>query len=93
MEVYGQPLGGELVRQWCVNHLVLSVLPAVDTPRVVAWYTHTDRGGELLLHALVALNLNALALVVLYPVASGWIRLNNWVAKTSLDEKRRSAKR
>ena len=93
VELYGQPVGGGLVRQWCVNHLVLPVLPAFDTQRVVDWYMQTDAAGELLLHALIVLNMNALLLPVLYPLAVGFIRLNNWVAKTNLDEKRRSVKR
>jgi hypothetical protein len=54
---------------------------------------HTRLSGELLLHALVALNMNTALLLVLYPLAAGYIRLNNWVAKTDLALKRGSAKR
>jgi hypothetical protein len=93
VEVFGTPVGGGLVREWCVNHLVLPVLPVADALTLVEWYMHTRLSGELLLHALVALNMNTALLLVLYPLAAGYIRLNNWVAKTDLALKRGSAKR
>jgi hypothetical protein len=91
--VLGTPIGGGLVREWCVNHLVLPVLPVSDASLLVAWYLHTRLSGELLLHALVALNLNTALLLVLYPLFAGFIRLNHWMAKTDLTLKRTSAKR
>ena len=81
------------VREWLVNHLVLPVLPVADASRVVEWYMQTPLSGELILHALVAINMNTALLLVLYPLAAGFIRLNNWVAKTDLTLKRTSAKR
>lgn len=89
----GTPVGGGLVREWCVNQLLLPVLPVTDAARVVAWYLQTRLAGELLLHALVALNLNTALLLVLYPLFAGFIRWNHWVAKTDLTLKRTSAKR
>ncbi len=93
VEVFGTPVGGGMVRQWCVNHLVLPVLPVADAGALVEWYMHTRLSGELALHALVSINLNTALLLVLYPLAAGYIRLNNWVAKTDLALKRGSAKR
>ena len=93
VEVFGRPVGGGIVREWLVNHLVLPVLPVADAGSLVEWYMHTRLSGELLLHALVALNMNTALLLVLYPLAAGYIRLNNWVAKTDLALKRGSAKR
>ncbi len=93
VDVLGTPLGGGMMREWLVNHLVLPLLPAADATRVVEWYMHTSFSGELTLHALVALNMNAALLLVLYPLAAGYIRLNNWAAKTDLSLKRGSAKR
>ena len=91
--VLGTPVGGGLVREWCVNHLVLPALPVPDATQLVAWYTQTRLSGELLLHALVALNLNTALLPVLYPLFAGFIRWNHWMAKTDLTLKRTSAKR
>jgi len=93
VEVLGTPIGGGLVREWCVNHLVLPVLPRAEALTLVEWYMHTRLSGELLLHALVAININTALLLVLYPLAAGFIRLNNWMAKTDLALKRGSAKR
>jgi len=93
VEVLGTPIGGGLVREWCVNHLVLPVLPVAEALTLVEWYMHTRLSGELLLHALVAININTALLLVLYPLAAGFIRINNWMAKTDLALKRTSAKR
>ena len=93
VDVLGTPIGGGLVREWCVNHLVLPLLPVADASRVVDWYMQTSFSGELALHALVSLNLNTALLLVLYPLAAGFIRVNNWAAKTDLALKRDSAKR
>lgn len=93
VDVLGAPLGGAIVREWLVNHLVLPVLPVADATRVVEWYMQTSISGELSLHALVALNINTVLLLMLYPLAAGYIRLNNWAAKTDLSLKRGSAKR
>jgi len=93
VDVLGTPLGGGMMREWLVNHLVLPVLPVADAARVVEWYMHTSFSGELTLHALVVLNINAALLLVLYPLAAGYIRLNNWAAKTDLSLKRTSVKR
>ena len=93
VEVLGAPLGGGLVREWCVNHLVLPLLPVAEASRVVEWYMQTSLSGELMLHALVAFNINTALLLVLYPLAAGFIRVNNWAAKTDLALKRNSAKR
>jgi len=93
VDVLGTPVGGGIVREWWVNHLVLPVLPATDAAWLVEWYLQTPLSGELLLHALVALNINTALLLVLYPLAAGYIRLNNWMAKTDLALKRTSAKR
>lgn len=88
-----QAIGGGIVREFLVNHLLLSWLPYEDAVRVVAWYMHTDLAGELLLHALLALNINVLLLPLLYPLAAGYIGVNNWAAKTDLTLKRNAAKR
>jgi len=93
VDVLGTSIGGGLVREWFVNHLVLPLLPVVDATRVVEWYMQTSFSGELALHALVSLNLNTALLLVLYPLAAGFIRVNNWAAKTDLALKRGSAKR
>ena len=93
VDVLGTSLGGGLVREWFVNHLVLPVLPVADASRVVEWYMQTSLSGELALHALVALNLNTALILVLYPLAASFIRVNNWAAKTDLALKRSSAKR
>lgn len=93
VSLLGAEVGGGLFRQWLVNHMLLPVLPSADAAAVVAWYMQTDIFGELLLHGLIALNINAVLLPVLYLLLSGYIGLANWATKTDLDLKRQSAKR
>lgn len=93
LNVIGAQVGGGLVRQGLVNHVLLPVLPETDATTIVDWYMQTDVLGELLLHALIALNINAALLPVLYVLFAGYIGLNNWAAKTDLDLKRRAAKK
>lgn len=92
VSLYGQQVGGGLVRQWFINHVLLPYLPRQDAAALLDWYMHTDVFGELLLHGLIGLNFNALILPFLYMVFSGFIAVNNWAVKTDLDQKRRSAK-
>lgn len=92
LEVLGRPVGGALVRHWCVEHWVIPLLPAADATRLLAWYAHSGKLGEVLLHALVAVNLNAALLPLLAPLAAGLLRLNHWATKTDLDLKRKAIK-
>lgn len=84
--------GGGMVRQWLVNHVLIPILPKDWGWLLVDWYQAASVAQELVLHALVAINMNALLLPVLYLGGEGVIRLSGWSASSAFKAQRQQIK-
>lgn len=90
----GQPWGGALVREWLLNQILLPLLPSAQGWDLVAWYQQASITGELLLHALITLNLYVFFGFPLFlALGTVVIRINAWSRATDLIQKRRYVKR
>lgn len=80
-------LGGSPFREWFLNLCLLPVLPAIFEDRVLSWFSSASTLDEWLIVALVALNLNAILLPVLYWTIENMIRMSGWITRKSLNLK------
>lgn len=87
-----QSLGGGMVRQWMVNHVVIPILPQEWGWELVDWYQAASVTQELILHAAVAININAVLLPLLYLTGQAVIRLNGWSASSAFKAQRQQIK-
>jgi hypothetical protein len=88
-EVRGVTLGGGLVRQWLLNHILLSISPIEQGHQLVSWFATASAVQEWLMAMLITLNINAGLLLPLYGIGQGLIRISGWYARTELDLKRK----
>jgi hypothetical protein len=93
VQAFNHLLGGGPVREWLLNHCLLSWLAPPAGHTVIGWFAHATAIQEWLLALLIALNLNALCLPLLYAVGNGLIRVKNWFAIKNLELKRKNARR
>jgi len=87
---FGRPWGGPIVREWFLNEGLLSLLSPAMGWQLVRWYEQAELWQEILLHALISLNIYVF--VVLPPLlllAMGIIRFSAWSMATDLAQKRR----
>ena len=89
VEFLNQAFGGGLVRQWFVNQILLPVLPSDWAWVLVEWYQLASTGQEMGLHFLIALNINAALLPVLYFIGEGLIRFNSWATTSAFRAQRK----
>lgn len=85
-------MGGGTVRQFLLNHIAFPILPHAQGDELVAWFQTASVLQEWLLSVLIALNINAAVLPILYGVSALLIRLSSWSAKTDLALKRKALK-
>jgi hypothetical protein len=90
---FNRMLGGGPLREWLLNQLLLSWFPTHAGTALVEWFTHASIVQEWLLALLIALNLNAISLPLLYALGNGLIRVKNWFAIKNLELKRKNARR
>lgn len=91
--INGHLVGGGPVREFCLNNfawpaLSLPVWPAGSTAQLVAWFSTASEFQEWLLTFVVALNINAILLPLLYGLGVAVIGLSSWHAKKNIDQKR-----
>lgn len=85
-------LGGGTLRQWLLNHVAVPMLPKTQGVDLVAWFQTASVLQEWFLSVLIAINLNAALLPVLYVIGAMVIRFSSWSAKTDLALKRKALK-
>jgi hypothetical protein len=90
---FGRCFGGGMIREWLLNVLLLPVLPARFEDHLLDWFTQATPLQEWLLVALVAINLNAVVLPVLYGVAKACIAISGWYTRTTLSLKTNTLRR
>jgi hypothetical protein len=88
----GHLIGGGPVRQYFLNHFLLPLLPSDAASSLVAWFSTASGLQEWLLSFAVAINLNALALPLLYAMGVLIIGLSSWVSKKNIDLKRQAVR-
>lgn len=88
-EIRGVTLGGGLVRQWLLNHLVLPLAPLEQGALLVNWFTAAGVVQEWAMALLIAINMNAVLLLPLYGIGQGLIKLSGWYVRTELELKRK----
>lgn len=88
-EMRGVLLGGGLVRQWLLNHVLLPFAPLDQAHLLVNWFASASVLQEWCLAMLIVLNLNASLLLPLFFVGQSFIKLSAWVMRTELDLKRK----
>lgn len=93
VQAFNRLLGGGPLREWLLNHCLLSWFPTRAGNVLINWFASATVIREWLLAFLIALNLNALTLPLLYAAGSGLIRIKNWFAIKNLELKRKNARR
>jgi hypothetical protein len=89
----GHLLGGGPLREWLLNHLLLTWMPRVPAGELIAWFAHATILQEWLLAMFIVVNLNVLGLPLLLGAGNGVIRLRNWLSSKSLELKREGVRR
>ncbi|MDA8362524.1 MAG: hypothetical protein M0Z84_01610 [Gammaproteobacteria bacterium] len=85
-------IGGAAVRNWCVVHLLLDWLPGDARVRLLVWFDRTDALRRWAFYLLIAINVNALLLPVLYGVGEAALRLQAWAVRRQLETQSRAAR-
>jgi len=88
-EVRGTTLGGGLVRQWLLNHILLPLTPIEQGHQLVSWFATASAVQEWLMAMLINININAALLLPLYFLGQGLISISGWYVRTELDLKRK----
>lgn len=86
-------VGGGPIREWFLNHIAVPILPTNAAGELVAWFASASTLQEWILTSVIALNLNAALLPLLFGFGTGLIRLNNWMSTTDLRLKQSAARR
>ena len=84
--IAGQELGGPLLRQSLVNGLA-ALLPYEPAVLLVAWFTHASLSQELILHALICLNLGLVVYPLFYAMGVFSIRTAAWRVRTEMAQR------
>lgn len=85
-------VGGGTLRQFLLNHVAVPILPNAQGAELVEWFQTAAVVQEWFLSILIAINLNAVLLPVLYVAGAMVIRLSTWSAKMDLALKRKALK-
>lgn len=93
LTLQGRVLGGGPFRQWMLNHFLVPLLPATPLSELHGWFLQAGVWEQWCLVTLVALNLNALLLPVLYWLVGRLIALNTWMASKSYELKSNAVRR
>ena len=88
-EMRGVLVGGGLVRQWLLNHVLLPLAPLEQAHSLVNWFASASVLQEWCLALLITINLNAVLLLPLFFLGQALIKLSAWVMRTELDLKRK----
>jgi hypothetical protein len=88
----GRILGGGPIREWLLNHLLLPVLPQDAGASLVGWFQSANALQEWSVSALIALNINAVLLPLLFGLGHILIQTTNWFSNKDLELKRRAAR-
>ena len=84
----GTLLGGGPVRQWIINYFLMPVVPASAGEGFVIWFNNANVTEEWFATFFVVLNLNAILLPVLFLVGKLIIRVNAWLARVDINQRR-----
>lgn len=84
----GVLLGGGPLRQWLINTFMLPVVPTEAGHDFVAWFAHASVVSEWFVSFFVALNVNAILLPALYLVGALIIRVQAWLARMDINQRR-----
>jgi len=85
---YGHLLGGEPIRQWCIDYLVFTWMPDSAGDRIVVWLSHAPLVHQWILYLLIAVNVNVLLLPAFYLIGEGILRFHHWGVRKDLELKR-----
>ncbi|KAF0190500.1 MAG: hypothetical protein FD165_2668 [Gammaproteobacteria bacterium] len=91
--LYGHAIGGSQVREWLLNHVAIPLLPNSAAWSLVDWFGTAGTAQEIGLHAVLSLNVYAIAFPLFYLMGVAMIRLSAWSASLDLKQKRQSLKR
>lgn len=83
----GHTYSGMRFSEWLLNHFVVPVMPNMWLDPLIGWFMQASKLDAWLLMALVALNLNAIILPILFWMAKLLIQLGSWSSSKSLDLK------
>lgn len=86
-------LGGAPIRGWLIDHVLMPCLPQAVAAHFAAGYVHAGVLRQWLISALIAINLNALLLPLLFLLGVAMIRSRNWIVNRNLALKREAARR
>jgi len=89
---HGRVLGGGPVREWLLNHVIVSALPRDTAAALVAWFARASAPQEWLLALVAALNVNACLLPLLYALGAAAIGGSGYLARKNIELKRRGAR-
>ncbi|MES0328327.1 MAG: hypothetical protein ABUK13_09075 [Gammaproteobacteria bacterium] len=83
-------LGGGVFVEWLLNRILLPLLPWEQGNQLVQWFSGASYGQELMLALLMALNITALIMPVLYGLGELVIWLTAFFTRKELELKRQS---
>ena len=89
----GHVLSGMQFSEWLLDHLMIPILPNIWLDALLKWFAHAGNLEVWMLVTLVALNINALLLPLLYWMVKQLINTGNWFTNKSLELKTDSVRR
>lgn len=89
----GHTYSGMRFSEWLLNHFVVPVLPNIWLDPLIDWFIHASKLDAWFFMALIALNLNAIMLPLLYWLATLLISLGSWSSSKSLELKANSIRK
>jgi hypothetical protein len=88
----GKMLGGGLVREYYLNHIVLPLMPNDVGGRLVEWFASASVAQEWFFAFAVAINVNAALLPALYFFGCAVIGVSGWAARLRISQRRSSVR-
>jgi hypothetical protein len=93
MQISGRVVGGGPVREYFLNHILVSALPNDAASALVQWFAHANVVQEWFLSLLVVVNINGLLLPLLFLLGQGLIMLSTWFTRKNIQLKRDAIRR
>lgn len=84
----GALVGGGPVRQWIINNFLMPVIPVNAGEGLVVWFNSASVIEEWFAAFFVVLNVNAILLPALFLAGKLIIRVNAWLARVDINQRR-----
>lgn len=86
-------MGGGVVREYFLNHILVPVLPNDAAMSLVQWFAHTNVVQEWFLSLFVVVNINGLLLPILFVLGQVLIVFSTWFTRKDIQLKRDAIRR